>query len=163
MTETASRAKLRAVDRRTVLKVGGATAAALALPMPWLFRPRGKLPPSLRADPRGILDLPPGFSYRVLSRAGDAMSDGYRVPALADGMACFTGPKGTLVLMRNHEIGHVPDPAAATGSEAEVRLAFSEAYRMLNNRISVFVSLPLASLDRLALQRHLDAIGKRSD
>ena len=57
----------------------------------------------------------------------------------------------------------VPDPAAATGSEAEVRLAFSEAYRMLNNRISVFVSLPLASLDRLALQRHLDAIGKRSD
>ena len=57
----------------------------------------------------------------------------------------------------------VSDPAAATGSEAEVRLAFSEAYRMLNNRISVFVSLPLASLDRLALQRHLDAIGKRSD
>ena len=57
----------------------------------------------------------------------------------------------------------VPDPAAATGSEAEVRLAFSEAYRMLNNRISVFVSLPLASLDRLALQRHLDAIGKHSD
>ena len=57
----------------------------------------------------------------------------------------------------------VPDPAAATGSEAEVRLAFSEAYRMLNNRISVFVSLPLASLDRLALQRHLDAIGQRKD
>ena len=57
----------------------------------------------------------------------------------------------------------IADPAAATGSEAEVRLAFSEAYRMLNNRISVFVSLPLASLDRLALQRHLDAIGKRSD
>ena len=55
----------------------------------------------------------------------------------------------------------VPDPAAATGTEAEIRLAFSEAYRMLNNRISIFVSLPLASLDRLALQRHLDAIGKR--
>ena len=124
MTETASRAKLRAVDRRTVLKVGGATAAALALPMPWLFRPRGKLPPSLRADPRGILDLPPGFSYRVLSRAGDAMSDGYRVPALADGMACFIGPKGTLVLMRNHEIGHVRRLGALHEGQAPPKEAY---------------------------------------
>lgn len=54
----------------------------------------------------------------------------------------------------------VPDPAVATGTEAEIHLAFSEAYRMLNNRISVFVSLPLASLDRLALQKRLDDIGK---
>ena len=54
----------------------------------------------------------------------------------------------------------VPDPAAATGSDAEVHLAFADAYRMLNNRISVFVSLPIRSLDRLALQKQLDSIGK---
>ena len=54
----------------------------------------------------------------------------------------------------------VPDPAAATGNEAEVRLAFADAFRMLNNRISLFVSLPLRSLDKLALQRQLDAIGR---
>jgi protein-tyrosine-phosphatase len=53
----------------------------------------------------------------------------------------------------------VPDPAAATGSEAEIRLAFSDAYRMLRNRISVFANLPLGSLDRLSLQRRLDDIG----
>ena len=53
----------------------------------------------------------------------------------------------------------VPDPAAAEGSEAERRLAFADAYRMLSNRISVFVNLSLASLDRLALQTHLDRIG----
>jgi protein-tyrosine-phosphatase len=53
----------------------------------------------------------------------------------------------------------VPDPAAAEGSEAERRLAFSEAYRMLANRIEVFVSLPLASLDRMTLQRRLREIG----
>jgi len=40
----------------------------------------------------------------------------------------------------------VPDPAAATGSEAEVRLAFADTFRMLSNRISIFVSLPLRSL-----------------
>ncbi len=54
----------------------------------------------------------------------------------------------------------VPDPAAAEGSEAERRLAFAEAYRMLNNRIGIFVSLPMASLDKLSLQRRLDEIGK---
>ena len=54
----------------------------------------------------------------------------------------------------------VPDPAAATGSEAEVRLAFADAFRMLNNRISVFVSLPISSLGKLTLQRQLDSIGR---
>jgi arsenate reductase (thioredoxin) len=57
----------------------------------------------------------------------------------------------------------VPDPAAARGSEAEIRLAFADAFRMLNNRINIFVSLPLRSLDQLSLQRQLDAIGKTKD
>ncbi|WP_043617780.1 arsenate reductase ArsC [Ensifer sp. ZNC0028] len=54
----------------------------------------------------------------------------------------------------------VPDPAAAEGSEAERHFAFAEAYRMLNNRISIFVSLPMPSLDKLALQKRLDEIGR---
>jgi arsenate reductase len=57
----------------------------------------------------------------------------------------------------------VPDPAAATGNEAEIRLAFADALRMLSNRINVFVSLPIRSLDQLSLQRQLDAIGKNKD
>ena len=57
----------------------------------------------------------------------------------------------------------VPDPAAAEGSEAEKRLAFADAYRMLSNRISIFVNLPLASLDRLSLQAHLEKIGCARD
>jgi len=54
----------------------------------------------------------------------------------------------------------VPDPAAATGSDAEIRYAFADAYRMLSNRISIFVNLPLRSLDKMSLQRQIDAIGK---
>jgi protein-tyrosine-phosphatase len=54
----------------------------------------------------------------------------------------------------------VPDPAAVEGTEAERRLAFAESYRMLKNRISAFVNLPIASLDRLSLKTKLDAIGK---
>ena len=53
----------------------------------------------------------------------------------------------------------IPDPAAAEGSEAERRLAFAEAYRAMLNRISVFVSLPMQSLDRLGLQKRLREIG----
>ena len=54
----------------------------------------------------------------------------------------------------------VPDPAAAEGTDAEKHLAFAEAYRMLNSRISIFTSLPMASIDKLALQRRLDEIGQ---
>lgn len=58
----------------------------------------------LLPDPDGILDLPEGFSYRILSRAGDRMSDGHRTPGLPDGMAAFAGDDGRVVLVRNHEL-----------------------------------------------------------
>ena len=54
----------------------------------------------------------------------------------------------------------VPDPAAAEGTEAERHLAFADAYRMLSNRIGVFASLPIRSLDRLSLQKRLEEIGR---
>ena len=57
----------------------------------------------------------------------------------------------------------VPDPAAATGTEAEIRFAFADTLRMLTNRINIFVSLPLAKLDHLSLQKQLEAIGKTKD
>ncbi|MBB4305490.1 protein-tyrosine-phosphatase [Rhodobium orientis] len=53
----------------------------------------------------------------------------------------------------------VPDPAAAEGTEAERRYAFADAYRMLAHRISIFVNLPITSLDGLTLKKKLDAIG----
>jgi len=57
----------------------------------------------------------------------------------------------------------LPDPAAVEGSEAEKRAAFADAYRMLLNRISIFVNLPIASIDRLALQKRLDDIGREKN
>lgn len=56
----------------------------------------------------------------------------------------------------------LPDPAKASGSPAEIALAFADTYRMLANRIGVFVNLPIAKLDRLSLQRRLDEIGQTS-
>jgi protein-tyrosine-phosphatase len=57
----------------------------------------------------------------------------------------------------------LPDPAAAEGKEAERRLAFADTMRMLHNRIGIFVSLPIASLDKLTLQTRLHAIGKSTE
>jgi protein-tyrosine-phosphatase len=54
----------------------------------------------------------------------------------------------------------VPDPAEAQGSQAEIALAFKDTYRMLNQRIGVFLSLPIRSVDRLSLQSKLKEIGR---
>lgn len=56
----------------------------------------------------------------------------------------------------------IPDPAAVEGSEADKWVAFREAFKSLDNRIKIFTSLPLASLDRMKLQERLNEIGKGS-
>lgn len=57
----------------------------------------------------------------------------------------------------------VPDPSETNGSDAEIAAAFADTHRMLYQRISIFTNLPLASLDDMALQRQLDAIGRTVD
>ena len=75
------------------------------------------------------------------------------LPCLKDAESSRSAPAG---------VPHL-DPAAATGTEAELRFAFADTLRMLTNRINIFVSLPLAKLDHLSLQKQLDAIGKTKD
>jgi len=54
----------------------------------------------------------------------------------------------------------VPDPVDAKGTEAEVALAFKDAYRMLNQRIGIFSALPIHSIDQLTLQKKFKEIGR---
>ncbi len=55
----------------------------------------------------------------------------------------------------------VPDPAAVTGTPEEIERAFKEAFATLDRRISLFLCLPLSSLDTFALQKEIDSIGKK--
>ena len=57
--------------------------------------------------------------------------------------------------------GHwgVPDPAAVTGSPAQIEHAFREAFMLLNQRITLFLSLPLPTLGQLAIKKEIDGIG----
>lgn len=81
---------------------GASPTAATSAP----FAGYGPLVP----DPNGLLDLPEGFSYRLISSLGDAMSDGGTVPDKADGMGCLDLGNGEIVLVRNHEL--VPSDGA---------------------------------------------------
>lgn len=56
----------------------------------------------------------------------------------------------------------IPDPAAVKGTPEEVRKAFREAFFLLDRRISLFLSLPLSTLDELTLQKELKNIGRQS-
>ncbi len=79
---------------------GCMTRGAALAPKAASFTDYGPLVP----DPAGMLDLPGGFSYRVLSSLGDAMNDGGTVPDKADGMGCLDLGGGEIALVRNHEL-----------------------------------------------------------
>ncbi len=90
--------------------VVASTAAVMSTGLALWFRAHGREPRmsqpehGLVRDPNGVLDLLPGFSYRIIERAGGTMSDGYRVPARPDAMGCFALSRGRWALMRNHEL-----------------------------------------------------------
>jgi secreted PhoX family phosphatase len=85
---------------------------------------------ALTPDPAGLLDLAPGLSYAVLSRAGDTMSDGLIEPGAHDGMAAFPvhGDPTRCLLVRNHELGSSDDShsrsAFAAGGAADPALVY---------------------------------------
>jgi secreted PhoX family phosphatase len=76
----------------------------------------------LRPDPAEILDLPTDFQYRIVSRSGDRMSDGLRVPHDHDGMAAFSGDNGRIILICNHELG--PENADKSAFDVDAMPAF---------------------------------------
>lgn len=73
----------------------------------------------LLPDPEGLLDLPEGFSYTIIARLGEDMSDGLKVPGFPDGMAAFDGGDGTVRIVCNHEIYPSRVAMSAFGTEQE--------------------------------------------
>lgn len=63
---------------------------------------------TLETDPKKYLDLPKGFTYKVISKSGTKMSDGFLVPGRPDGMGAFTDELGRTILVINHENGATP-------------------------------------------------------
>jgi len=84
----------------------------------------------LRPDPAGLFDLPDGFTYTIVSRAGEPMSDGFVTPRSMDGMGCFAAGPDQVVLVRNHELKPLDLDHGAFGPERALasRLAADRIY-----------------------------------
>ena len=116
------------VSRRTLLRQGAAVSTAFAA-LPLMSScarsdPDGHINQvegfgALRADPRGLFDLPEGFDYVSFSDTGETMDDGLLVPGDHDGMACFAGPGDLVTLVRNHELKPGETGLSAFGNNAE--------------------------------------------
>lgn len=107
------------LNRRNFLKAGGMSTMALALSATGFLSFGGGTKNAIAAidnpkvksggfgplvkDPGGILNLPEGFQYRIISEQGGKLSDGRLIPGAFDGMAAFQGRGNTTILVRNHE------------------------------------------------------------
>jgi secreted PhoX family phosphatase len=74
----------------------------------------------LQKDPKGILNLPEGFSYKIISQRGDRMDDGLLLPGAADGMGAFRGKRGRTIVVRNHELSPGSVENSGFGKENEL-------------------------------------------
>jgi len=112
------------MDRRNFMKTAGAVTLGFAGLHQFLggwngseafaaTRGYGALVP----DPDGLLDLPKGFAYQIISKKGDEMHDGLLVPAAHDGMATFQGSGNKTIVIRNHEV-NIGSKAGPYGEDA---------------------------------------------
>ena len=122
-------------------------------------QPKGRVNPRTLTLLRGLGFDTSGFrskSWNEFAKPGaPALDFVFTVCDNAAGEACPVWPGKPITAHWG-----ISDPAEATGTEAQIGQAFSDAYRMLNQRISLFTSLPIASLDKLTLQNRLREIGR---
>ncbi|MCB0644644.1 MAG: DUF839 domain-containing protein, partial [Phaeodactylibacter sp.] len=83
--------------------------------------------PVLVKDPRGYLDLPAGFSYRIIARKGERMADNLLVPGRPDGMGAFQGSGDRVILICNHENSPAGLSNSPFGPQNELLRSFSRS------------------------------------
>lgn len=119
------------VSGAAALAFAGLSRHAVAAEETYLNQVEGYGP--LVRDPAGILDLPEGFSYQIISQAGETMTDGLLVPGAMDGMGCFALGGSQVALVRNHELkpksrSHRNQGPAGIGQERVGLIDASRAY-----------------------------------
>ncbi len=76
--------------------------------------------PAPKVDPQNYLDLPEGFEYRIISRAGEKMDDGLLLPGAPDGMGAFEAQQGRVIVVRNHENSPIPPEQGPFGEQHQL-------------------------------------------
>lgn len=103
-------------------------------------------------DKQGLLDLPAGFSYRIISKAGNTMSDGISAPTRFDGMGCIALDNQKVALVRNHELAaqHLNyDPLANyKGSEPQVYDRYKDGRSLPGGTSTVVYNLTTGQVEK---------------
>ena len=86
-------------------------------------------------DPKGMMNLPEGFSYKIISRVGEVMSDGLFTPGLPDGMATFDGGNGKVVVIRNHELVNANRGAFGEQNELITKIPSDKIYDIGSEKV----------------------------
>ena len=154
--------------RRRFLKTmvaAGAVPSLFSLAKPpalveWSEGPYGPLV----QDPKGLLDLPKGFSYHLFSKTGETMDDGFLVPSALDGMAAFPGDSGTTILVRNHELSPNDNRTTPYGKDKDKWAALGTSLLYDEGRSGVAVcggtsTLVYDTRQRKLLKHHLSLAG----
>ena len=89
----------------------------------------------LLPDSKNRLKLPEGFSYKIISRTGDVMTDGFFTPGLPDGMATFEGENGKVIVIRNHELLSTDDGPFGKNNEMMSRVSPKKIYDLGSERV----------------------------
>ena len=112
------------ISRRMFLRRTAAVSAGFAglRELSWAYgaEPPEQIFDSLQKDPNGLLELPPGFGYRVISRVEERMADGFLVPWAPDGMAAFPASNGKTLLLCNSEASPSDDKDGPKGEQAQL-------------------------------------------
>ena len=112
------------ISRRTFIRRTAAVSAGFAglRELSWVYgaEPPEQIFDSLQKDPNGLLELPPGFGYRVISRVEERMADGFLVPWAPDGMAAFPASNGKTLLLCNSEASASDDKDGPKGEQAKL-------------------------------------------
>jgi secreted PhoX family phosphatase len=109
----------------------------------------------LRDDPAGLIDLPSGFSYQVISSVGDRMDDGLTVPCCHDGMGCFALDGDRVALVRNHELLPKERDRGAKGSIALAYDRFEDGGALPGGTSTIIYNMRSGRVER----QHLSLAG----
>ena len=112
------------INRRKFIRQASLVSIGFAALSRCTFKSKKEVPPiakiNLIPDPKKYLDLPEGFTYKIISRSGDKMDDGFIVPAQPDGMGTFEGEDGRVIIIRNHENSPGPQENGPFGKNNEL-------------------------------------------
>ena len=150
------------MKRRSFLYLSGIlSASAFAEPLNQILQASKSrsISNKMKKDPQKIIDVHQSLSYDIISRQGDLMSDGYRVPGSPDGMAAFSIKNNQTVLIRNHELGRTSGRLMGPFKDSSVDVLRLGKMQYDNNAFGGTTSIVIDNSTNKVVKEYLSLVG----